>query len=75
MIPTKTDNVEADGEIHGASAGWEVLLSECFFSVVLEDGPIRVHFLRLDGLDGNVPMNGCTRIHHWSPHGKLVRLL
>ena len=30
------------------------------FSVVLEDGPIRVHFHRRYGFGQNVLMNGCT---------------
>ena len=37
------------------------------FSVVLEDGPIRVHFHRLDGFGENVPMKGCTRIPSLEP--------
>ena len=54
------------------------------FSVVLEDGPIRVHFHRLYSLGENVPMNGCPhqgacyvmnassgRIHHaWKGSGR-----
>ena len=32
------------------------------FSVALEDGPICVHFHRLDDLGENVPMNGSTCI-------------
>ena len=38
----------------GRSTGWDV------FSVVLEDGPIRMHFHSLYGLGQNVTMNGCT---------------